>query len=254
MRILALLALPCMASRCNDKADVPDPCLDKSPFKASIIVGESVRDTLIASSKILAPGTIYLKAIGDYDSVRWFLGGPQNTSRNKDYKLFFQDPEGVVDYTFIGYRKVDTKCFPNDKSSDTIRGSIEVVKRDQHADIVGNYLGYNESNPNDKFPITISFYDNVWGYFLKGIPKGCPGFTTGSEEEPHNVGLDIFAGNRGFAIKTGSRVCSMVEGKGYLKSQDSLIIEYTYYPMISSDPLAFDSKTKSEKFIGIRQP
>lgn len=230
-----------------------DPCKDKTSFKAGFTIEEIVGDTSFVTDKALAPGYVLFRAQGTYDSVQWFIGGPQNTSANRNHVLYFQNPEGPVDVTFIGYRKPDTQCFPNDKATDTVHKTVTILPRNESAAIVGRFHGYNESNPADTFSVTISYYDNVWGYFIKNLPKGCPGYTTGSESNPRNIGLVIAAGYSGFRIDAGAVACSMVKGIGKISNTDSITINYTYIPVLSTNPHTYD-KARSAKFIGIRKP
>ncbi|MDB5205278.1 MAG: hypothetical protein JWR72_353 [Flavisolibacter sp.] len=253
---LATLFIILLASSCHqDPIEAPaDPCKDKISFKAGFTIEEEVGDTSFVTDKALAPGYISFKAQGLYDSVRWFVGGAQNTSTKPNYTLYFNTPEGPVNVSFIGYRKPDTRCFPNDKATDTVRKTLTILPRDQTAAIVGRFHGYNESNPSDTFSVTISYYDNVWGYFVKNLPKGCPGYTTGSESAPKHNGLTIIAGYSGFQIDAGSIACSIVKGFGRISKSDSLIINYSYYPQLSSNPYTYANNSRAERFIGIRKP
>lgn len=252
--LLLFFAFILLASRCKKGPDVLlDPCKDKVPFKADFTIEEKVGDTSFVTNKALAPGYVFFKAKGTYDSVRWFIGGPQNSSTNRNHVLYFQNPEGPVDVTFIGYKKPDAQCFPYDKAIDTVRKTVTILPRDGNAAIVGRFWGYNQSNPADTFSITISYYDNVWGYFIKNLPKGCPGYTTGSESAPKNIGLTIKAGYSGFQIDAASVECATVEGYGKLNDQDTLRITYSYNPRQSPTPYDFGPK-KIETFIGIRKP
>ncbi|WP_298299827.1 hypothetical protein [Hydrotalea sp.] len=230
-----------------------DPCKDKTSFKAGFTIEEIVGDTSFVTDKALAPGYVLFRAQGTYDSVQWFIGGPQNTSANRNHVLYFQNPEGPVDVTFIGYRKPDTQCFPNDKATDTVHKTVTILPRNESAAIVGRFHGYNESNPADTFSVTISYYDNVWGYFIKNLPKGCPGYTTGSESNPKNIGLTIKAGFSGFQINENSVVCATVSGYGKLKGNDTLEIKYSARPFLSTNPYTYGERSNF-KFIGIRKP
>jgi hypothetical protein len=165
--------------------------------------------------------------------------------------LFFDQAVGTVNATFIGYRKPNISCFPNDAPSDTVRKSITIIPRDEKAAVVGSFLGYNEGNPSDTFTVTISYYDNVWGYFVKNLPKGCPGYTTGSESNPKNIGLSIWAGYSAFKINESAVVCARVQGFGEVK-QDSLRINYSARPFLSVNPYTYGERS-NYKFIGIRK-
>lgn len=254
--LVSVLFIVLVSGSCRRNPPEPqlDPCKDKTPFRAAFTVEEKVGDTSFVSDKALAPGYVFFKAQGIYDSVRWFIGGQQNTSTNRNHVLYFQNPEGPVEVTFIGYKKPDTQCFPNDKATDTVRKTVTILPRDGSAAIVGRFQGYNESNPADTFSVTISYYDNVWGYFIKNLPKGCPGYTTGSESAPKNIGLTVIAGYSGFQIDAGSTACSIVKGFGKISSSDSIVVNYTYYPQLSTNPYTYANSAKSEKFIGIRKP
>lgn len=252
--ITLFVILQASSCRRNPPEVQADPCKGKTPLKAAFTIEEKVGDTSFVTDKALAPGYVFFKAQGTYDSVRWYIGGVQNTSTNRNHVLYFQNPEGPVDVTFIGYKKQDTQCFPNDKTADTVRKTVTIVSRDQRAAIVGRFLGYNEGNPSDTFSVTISYYDNVWGYFIKNLPKGCPGYTTGSESAPKDIGLTILAGYSGFAINEGSRACGNVKGLGQLIGSDSLVINYSYFQQLSTNPFTYASQPTFAKFIGVRKP
>jgi hypothetical protein len=258
LRITFFFATLCIIlfiiSCCKDDAlPAPDPCKGKTSFKADFTIEEKVGDTSFVTDKALAPGYIFFKAKGNYDSVRWYVGGIQNTSTNPNHVLYFQNPEGPVDVTFIGYKKPYTQCFPNDKATDTVRKTVIILPRDQTAAIVGRFHGYNESNPADTFSVTISYYDNVWGYYVKNLPKGCPGYTTGSESSPKNIGLSIIAGHSAFQINQNSVVCATVSGYGKLKGNDTLEISYSAIPFTNTNPYTYGQRSNF-KFIGIRKP
>lgn len=251
---VALFLILFVSSCRRNPPEVPaNPCKDKTSFKAAFTIEEKVGDTSFVADKALAPGYVFFKAQGTYDSVRWYIGGAQNTSTNTSHVLYFQNPEGPVDVTFIGYKKPDTQCFPNDKASDTVRKTVTILPRDGSAAIVGKFHGYNQSNPSDTFSVTISYYDNVWGYFIKNLPKGCPGYTTGSESSPKNIGLSIIAGHSAFQINQNSVVCATVNGYGKLKGKDTLEISYSAVPFTSTNPYTYGQRTNF-KFIGIRKP
>lgn len=251
--ITLFVILQASSCRRNPPEAQADPCKDKTTFKAAFTIEEKVGDTSFVTGKALAPGYVFFKAQGTYDSVRWYIGGVQNTSTNRNHVLYFQNPEGPVDVTFIGYKKQDTQCFPNDKPTDTVRKTVTVLPRDGSASIVGRFLGYNEGNPSDTFSVTISYYDNVWGYFIKNLPKGCPGYTTGSESAPKDIGLSIIPGHSAFVINQNSVVCATVNGFGKIKGTDTLEINYSAIPILSTNPYTYGQRA-SFKFIGIRKP
>lgn len=253
-----LFSIIFISAKCRRGNDLPfDPCKDKVRFKADFTIEEKIGDTSVVTNKALAPGYIYFKAKGEYDSLRWFIGGPQNTSTNKNHVLYFQQAEGDVEVTMIGYRKPNLQCFPNDKAVDTVKKTVTIVTRDQNAAIVGRFLGYNTNNPNDTFSVYVNADNSVgiWQYFVKNLPKNCPGAVSGSDAPPRNIGLSINGGNSAFKIDNGSTVCRTVVGFGYLKSNDSLIINYTATPMSSGPPYTyFENERGQFTFIGVRKP
>lgn len=253
-----LLSIIFISAKCRRDNDLPyDPCKDKLAFKADFTIEEKIGDTSVVTNKALAPGYVFFKAKGEYDSVRWFIGGSQNTSTRLNHVLYFQQAEGDVEVTMIGYRKPNTQCFPNDKAVDTLKKTITIVNRDQKATIVGRYLGYNTNNPSDTFSVYVNADNSVgiWQYFVKNLPKNCPGAFSGSDAPPRLIGLNVSAGNSAFSIDNGSTVCRTVIGFGYLKSHDSLIINYTATPMSSGPPFThYENERNNFTFIGVRKP
>lgn len=250
--LLSAVSLLLVSADCNKNPDF-NPCEGKEPFAADFTIEEKVGDTSFVTDKALAPGYVFFKAQGDYDSVRWIIGGPQNTSTKLQHVLYFENPEGSINVTFIGYRKPDTQCFPNDNGIDTVQKTFTVIRRDQNADIVGNFFGYNESNPADTFTVSVIYYDDVWGYFVKNLPKNCPGYTTVGEAYPRNIGLNVAVGNSGFEIDDNSVVCSTVKGYGSTKGTDTLEINYSTRPILSTNPYTYGEQ-QNFKFKGLRKP
>lgn len=249
--IIILLAGSC---RRNPQEVPVDPCKDRTSFKAAFTIEEKVGDTSYVTDKALAPGYVFFKAKGAYDSIRWYIGGTQNTSTNTNHVLYFQNPEGPVDVTFIGYKKPDINCFPNDKATDTMRQTITILPRDNKAGIVGRFLGYNESNPADTFTVEISYviYNGFGSYYVKNLPKGCPGYTAGNIERPNDVGLEIAAGYSGFRVNEGSKMCATVTGYGFLRGKDSIKINYSAMP-VSGQPFVPGGPRADYRFIGVRK-
>ncbi|HMO62073.1 MAG TPA: hypothetical protein PKC39_07480 [Ferruginibacter sp.] len=259
---LLVMSVTLIAANCRKKADPPfNPCKDKTAFKADFVIEESVGDTSYITDKALAPGYVYFKAKGDYDSLRWFIGGgTQNTSTNKTHVLYFTQADGDVEVTLIGYRKPNTQCFPNDKSADTLKKVVSILPRDQTAAIVGRFLGYNTNEPSDTFSVYVNADNSVgiWQYFVKNLPKNCPGYVQVSDEHPRNIGLSVASGYSAFRIKdAASTVCASVTGFGELKNNDSLIINYSAIPMPPGPPFppfTPGGERTQYKFIGVRKP
>jgi len=252
-----LLSIILISAKCSRDDDLPfDACKDKVAFKADFTIEEKIGDTSFITNRALAPGYLFFKAKGEYDSVRWFIGDPQNTSTRFNHVLYFEQAEGNVQVTFIGYRKPKTQCFPNEKTIDTLKKTVTIVPRDNKAAIVGRYLGYNTNNPSDTFSVYINADNSVgiWQYFVKNLPKNCPGAFSGSDAPPRFIGLNVSAGNFAFSIDNGSTVCRAVIGFGYLKTYDTLTINYTVTPMSSGPPfIYYENERKEFTFIGIRK-
>ena len=258
---LALVALLFIFAKCKKENEVPaNLCLGKTPFKADFTIEESVGDTSYITDKALAPGYVYFKAKGQYDSVRWYIGGPQNTSTRPNHALYFAQAEGPVEVTMIGYKKPNTACFATDKAVDTVRKTIRILPRDSTAAIVGRFLGYNTDNPSDTFSVNIKAEtrSGLWDFFVKNIPKNCPGYIQVSDGYPRYIGLVVSGAHSAFQISAGSSMaCVLVTGFGYLKTKDSLVINYSAVPMDPGPPyvpyLPLEGR-RQFTFIGVRQP
>ena len=209
-----------LASNCRDKPDVipPNPCIDKIAFKADFTIEEKVSDTSYITDKALAPGIVFFKAKGIYDSVRWYIGGTQNTSTARNYALYFNQGEADIPVTFIGYKKPNLVCFPNDKAADTVRKTFSVFNRSQTAAIVGRFLGYNTNNPTDTFSVYVNADNSkgFWDYFVKNLPKNCPGYIQVSDSHPRNIGLNASVGFAAFKLSdAASTICASITGFGF---------------------------------------
>lgn len=255
---ILFISVVLLSAKCRKEPGIIiDPCKDKTAFKADFVIEEKVGDTSYITDKALAPGYIYFKAKGVYDSVRWYIGGTQNTSTKKSHVLYFEQPEDNIEVTFIGYKKPDMQCFPNDKATDTMHKTLHILPRNQTASIVGRFLGYNTNNPADTFSVYINADNSIgfWDYFVKNLPKNCPGYTTVSESYPLNIGLNVSVGNSAFRLYDDvSVVCASVTGFGYLQNNDSLIIDYSSIP-VSNPPVPYTPAGPREqlRFIGVRK-
>jgi hypothetical protein len=246
-----------ISAKCHKDKDMAiDPCKDKTAFKADFTIEEKVGDTSFVSNSVLAPGYVFFKAKGTYDSIRWLIGGPQNTSTNRNHVLYFQQAEGNLEVSMIGYRKPNTTCFPNEKAIDTVKKTINIVKRDQYAAIVGRFVGYTTNSPTDTFSVLVNADNSagIWQYYVKNLPKNCPGYIQVSDGYPRNIGLSIIGGYAAFGLSnTASTVCASINGYGYLKNNDTLIINYSAIPMSSEPPYSYGERSNFT-FIGVRKP
>ena len=251
---LSLLVFMTFMSCKKNNTVAENPCSNQVPFKADFTMLEKVGDSSYSTDTALAPGYISFKAKGTYDSVKWTIGGPQNTFTNKDVRLYFDQPQGKIDVTFIGYKRPNLTCFPNEKSSDTITKSLVVAAKNRDVPFVGHYVGYNTDNPTDTFSVWIKYHNSNWGYFVKNIPKGCPGYTNPSDGGyPLNVGLEVAVGYKLFQFGRGSMSCNTVYGYGALsKLNDTLSIQYLFYPRTGTGAFDFGPQTK-KTFIGVRK-
>ena len=95
------------------------------------------------------------------------------------------------------------------------------------------------------------------GLLRKELAKNCPGYIQVSESFPRNIGLNVTVGYGAFKLdNVASVVCPRINGFGYIKNNDSLIIDYSAINMPPGPPFPLypsGGERKDYKFIGIRK-
>lgn len=144
-----------------------NPCDTEQVVTADFVVEELIGNRWFQGDTIACCNKVRLQALQEADEYVWIVG--QDTFHEKIvYDSNF--PFGWLDVTLVIKRKPNTLCFPDDDGLDTKHRKIYVWPRNNDGTgtppkypdypLYGTYYGYNLSNPNSYFHVTI--YDTFW--------------------------------------------------------------------------------------------
>lgn len=226
-----------------------DPCKDAVPFKAGLQISEIHGDSLVETDTVLINTTVSFKATSpllNYATFEYQIGGaPAIITEKKEVRLYFDDrnvsPGDLIKVRLIAKGVPNTKCFPNDKSVDTIEKSFRIIHW-KDAPIIGKYAGYfgSDVNKTDKQVVEVRYLkpDSLYTYGsfdLFNIDKGCNSTVSNPNflPDPYNI-LSTLTGARFMVISGGGRgagfanSCHAPSGVLQLKNRDTITAKFTY--------------------------
>jgi len=233
---------------------VPDPCEGAQRVTARFTIYEVLRSGTIAPSDTLANGVALFAADERYDSYEWQIGSDSRVRTESRFSLRFPGREVVygepIPIRFIGRRKPDTTCFPDDDGVDTAYRYM-VPLPETRSPLIGSYHGAHVDDPADTFTVTIYalFHDSGKTFFsdvaMRNINKGCSDRESNLIDSSYAIndkdfGATImeFDGDGSYRIADG---CLNPKGIARLKGRDTIEIDYVY-----------DEARIPKKFIGRR--
>ena len=226
----------------------PDPCEGARPVTARFTIYEVLRSGTKAPSDTTVNGMVLFAADERYDSYEWQIGSDTRIRRDSAFSLRFRlrdAPDSIpIPIRFIGRRKPDTTCFPDDDGVDTAYRELLPLS-DPASPLLGSYHGAHVDDPTDTFTVAvfIRFYPNGKDFCdvaMRNINRGCTDTLRVSCNAINNkyFGATImeFDGNG-----TYGEGCLNPKGIARLKGRDSIVIDYVY-----------DRARIPKKFIGRR--
>jgi hypothetical protein len=255
--ILFFFCIACHKKRINN-------CDGKLPVTAIPLVGEFIGDSAIATDTAFT-GTIFFESKQAYDFIEWKVGYDPRSFNAKKFSLQFRTPEPTFSVTLSIKGSTDPVCFPNDDGEDSKTVNLTILPRDSTAKtpLIGKYSGYIEGKPNDTFTVSIDFrndkrYWPAFGpypfYTLSNFPKGFRDTTSsiGTIYKELSYGFAVDWGYRAVYFNEDYTTTQHAKGYAFLKSRDSLIIDYTRADL----SVPFNPQTgyprKQERFVGRR--
>ena len=138
---LLLMALSIAACKKCKEEDPVSPCNGKSALKADFrmftisgnnkdtVFMPALMDTVYVKDPYQFGSLVTFQAIGNYDSVRWQIGGDARVFKTNTFSLTFQNEtaKSDIDVVLIGYKKPNAACFPNDDGVDTVKKVFTVL-------------------------------------------------------------------------------------------------------------------------------
>jgi hypothetical protein len=183
--------------------------------------------------------TIFFTAEDSLAEYEWTVGKDPRIYRERSFSLNFDRAYGNVPVRLIVRKTPNKSCFPYDNGVDTLVKNLNVVPLEQ-APIVGEYEGYNLSDPSRRFTISITQEG------LSNLPGGCF-YRISNEIAIGSTALQVYSST--FDPEYGA--CS-VSGWGVLqqKNRREIVFEYKY----SNDRLSSGSiPSKKDTFKGIKK-
>jgi len=230
---------------------VPDPCEGAQRVTARFTIYEVLRSGTIAPSDVTVNRLVRFAADERYDSYEWQIGSDSRIRTERSFTLRFpvrEAPNGIpIPIRFIGRRKPDTTCFPDDDGVDTAYRELLPIA-DSNNPLIGSYHGAHVDDPADTFTVTIyvTYRDadmiTLCSVVMRNINKGCSD-TNGvncTAVNDKDIGATImeFDGDGAYLTGTG---CLSPKGIARLKGRDTIEIDYVY-----------DEARIPKKFIGRR--
>jgi hypothetical protein len=185
------------------------------------------------------------------ESYEWTLGSDTRTFTEKKFNLVFDDI-AILDENPLEIRlkikKRPTKCFPNDEGYDSL---VQLIYFINDHPLIGKYEGSDNTSPNDKYAIEISYGsrpDRSTTYWIKNLPDEC---NIQEAEVKFFTAFEFVIGY--YNIFPGETYNCVLREKdkhiGYLKpDRKTLVIEYEFTGKDETDA----SKQK-RIFTGIKQ-
>lgn len=252
----ASIALAVGLGACKPKK--PDPIPNTANFKADFTIKERVGEIWVETDSVVISNSISFTANDNYDSYEWKIGDDNSTYTTKSCSTIFLTAEGDVTVRLIAKGKKNPYA-PNDDGVDTVYKTFKVMEWGK-SQTIGEYEGYVEGRPNDKFTVTvkhinIDFYSK---YFIKNIQKGCVGYNTPSGIDPanYNQGIDnCYPGGKVLYFNWQNTVignCRQPKGMVKMLNKNTIIVDYTLHDTWYIGNV-LQTVTTQERFIGIRK-
>ena len=226
-----------------------NPCSNAVPFKAGLQISEIHGDSLVETDTVLINTTVSFKATSPLLNSATFefqVGGMDTVIGKNELRLYFDDrnvsPGTLIKVRLIAKGVPDTRCFPNDKSIDTIEKSFRIIHW-KDAPIIGKYAGYfgSDINKTDKQIVEVRYLkpDSLYTYGsfeLFNIDKGCNLTITNPNllPNPYNVFFKLTGARFMVFIGGGEsggvfmNSCHAPAGVLQLKGADTLTARFTY--------------------------
>lgn len=190
--LLALLgAFVFSLEGCGDDSN---PCKGKESISADFSIGVDFLgiDTVIVGDTILAGSTVVLKSLANdiYQSYEWTIGDDPKKFITKEVKLTFSEDLFPQAQSIEVKLKVQDsfleKCFPLTKGKDSITKKMVIVPI-RNTLVFGNYEGYLEESPQNKFVVSIRYCDPIKKTFVctNNINLGCDNKLYTSDPYPY---------------------------------------------------------------------
>jgi hypothetical protein len=279
-KIITLFSFILFFANCNPKEEIApeNPCAGQEEVKADFVIEELIGDRWFEGDTIADYGNkVRFRALQKADSYMWILGLDTFYMQTVTKSSF---PFGWLDAKLIVRRKPNEICFPADDGIDFSERKFYVWPvsnilfpepiRFPPYPIYGTYRGYNLSNPNLEFNVTL--YDTLWKYSngdpaYVGLVNGIPYVTSKwnvllnnnatlydycmGKISPLklNINIDVARGNL-----LGNPVAPMIpvmNGYAYLdrKNLNKITIEYSYADTI---PLGSSELKFKDTYIGTK--
>ncbi|GAB4403079.1 MAG: hypothetical protein OHK0053_27600 [Microscillaceae bacterium] len=147
---------------CKDDPE-PNPCLELAPTFADFVMEEELVKPAPYEVRYFEVDTI--GALNNHfirftakdklaDSYEWVVGSDPRVYTTRSFSLQFTQGFGNVPVRLIVKKAPNNACFPEDDGIDTLTKVLHVLPYGQMP-IIGEYEGYNLSNPSKIFTIKI---------------------------------------------------------------------------------------------------
>jgi len=240
--VAALSSIVVLASCRRDSE--PNPCQALKPTSAAFRMEEKVGyqdqarrfevDTIAADRST----PIFFTAEDSLATYEWKVGQDPTIHRERSFYLTFEQAYGRVPVQLIVRKPPNKGCFPQDDGVDTLVRDLYVVPLEQ-APIVGEYEGYNVSDPSRRFTISITQEG------LSNLPGGCF-YRISQEIAIGSTALQVYSSIIDLECGLGG-----VSGWGVLqKNRREIVFDYAYTN--SNLPTSGSQRVKNT-FKGVRK-
>ena len=258
--ISAFFLITAVFCSCSDDVVTPppDPCAGATRTSANFTMKEIVWDSLrYDTDTIITGNTVEFSAKDSADEYLWTMSGTDQIWTKRTFRLKFYDFIGSVDVQLVVRRNTpNIKCFPDDKTTDTIIRRLVVVD-DYQSKILGQFRGVSTNNLLDTFTVGIKIFgrfpqDLRW-LFIINLPNGTVDTADSWYYIYRAIGYEQFLFNCRYGGKANDLPWLYPSGFAMLSPDDNhLLIDYT----VRDTTQPFDEKPiklKHYTFKGIRQ-
>jgi hypothetical protein len=215
--VLVCILLLALEACKPDPEPKPDPCANYKQISAEFDMFENA---YYDSVNIPVLDTIRLDLICKprqrFDEYYWKVGTERNYRRDSILIVDFSGENwGRVPITFIGKRRPNHGCLPDEPETDTVTKYVYPIAYDEVPPIAGTYEGRDTGSPDVTYQIELRFSPSTREYWLKNI------MNCGKEYDNYLVG------GKGFELRGSAQYkCSIGHGIGYLTANDSLYLNF----------------------------
>jgi PKD repeat protein len=228
-----------------------DECKGKSPTSADFKIYQPVfgnlkyTETNDGDTAVTTSITFSAQDSTLGNTYEWKIGSDDRTFTKREFFLDFRD-KGTVSVRLIVKNSGNT-CFPSNDGVDTLTKTIYITDDNPW---IGNFEGYIESKPKEKFIISTGGNINrPAGAFLDNLPNGCNRDETYLLQQMFGNYKDIIFGEQGKIRTTGADIttCQLPWGTGtYSNIDKKLILNYQIWN-------TQQKKFINDRFIGIKK-